>query len=99
MVYPDPWRCEPTEMGAVFTGEKGTFMAVEVQDLGTKVAAGDLPALREGFLAGLRATPKAELLSVEDYDVGFLIGLEAHQRIGKARRWVRVLYKDTLQVR
>jgi hypothetical protein len=70
-----------------------------VQDLGTKVTARDLPALREGFLAGLRNTPDAQLISSQTYDVGFLV--RARRRTSgsaAARRWVRVLYRDNLQI-
>ena len=100
MVYPETWRVTPLDNdGAFFESDDGASLSVEVTDLGTTVTAADLPALREGFLRGLRGVPEAELLSVEGYDVGFLVGLEAHQRLGLGRRWVRVLYKDSLQVR
>ena len=100
MVYPEIWHVTALDNdGAFFESEDGASLSVEVTDLGTPVTAADLPALRAGFLRGLRGVPEAELLSVEGYDVGFLVGLEAHQRVGVGLRWVRVLYKDSLQVR
>jgi hypothetical protein len=108
MLYPDWWHeFDLTEAeGKLYSPsatDHSTCLMVEVRDLGTRVTARDLPTLREGFLAGLRRVPGSKIESHVDYDVGFLIGLEARQtyREGGARRkrWVRVLYKDTLQVR
>lgn len=80
-----------------------THLLIEARDLGTRVRASDLPDLRRGFLAGLRTVPGSRILRSSAYDVGLLIGLEAHQLYDlgelRPRRWVRLLYKDTVQVR
>jgi hypothetical protein len=80
-----------------------THLAIEARDLGTMVSASDLPDLRRGFLAGLRSLPGSRILRSSAYDAGLLIGVEAHQLydlgVQRPRRWVRLLYKDSIQVR
>jgi hypothetical protein len=80
-----------------------TGLAVEGRDLGTAVGARDLPALRRGFLAGLRQLPECRIASREAEVVGSLLTLEARHtfRDGDAvrQRWVRLLYQDRIQVR
>jgi hypothetical protein len=80
-----------------------TSFSVESRDLGTAVAAEDLPTLRRGFLAGLRKLPGSAVEHQEDYAIGALVGLEARHafRDGRVRRrrWVRLLYQGTIQVR
>jgi hypothetical protein len=108
MLYPDAWYVfDLTEVeGKLFAPsptDLATCLSVEVRDIGTPVTARDLPTLREGFLSGLGQVPGSRLTDRKEYDVGFLIGLEARQtfRDGRARRkrWIRLLYRDTLQVR
>jgi len=106
LLYPESWHAFDLPDGKLFSPspvDPVTFLSVEVKDLGTRVKAADLPDLREGFLTGLRAVAGSEIESHQDYDVGFLIGLEARQtyreRRTRRKRWIRLLYKDTLQVR
>ena len=110
LVYPETWHRFDLQVeggrGVLFSEDPedlSTHLSVEVRDLGTKVRARDLPTLRDGFRAGLRGVAGSRLSRVKDYDVGFLIGLEAHQLFdedgARRKRWVRLLYKDELQVR
>jgi hypothetical protein len=109
-LYPDGWY--QTELlsegghGRIFSplpGDTLTSLSVEARDLGTPVTTDDLPALRQGLLAGLHALPGAVVASHEDYAIGETIGLEAHHtyRAGGAvrRRWTRLLYQQRLQLR
>lgn len=77
--------------------------SAEGRDLGTAVNADDLSALEAGFLAGLRRLPRSAVESSEAESIGRLITMEARHtfRAGKVtrKRWVRLLYQDSLQVR
>jgi hypothetical protein len=108
--YPEGWHQLELEteggQGVIFApspDDVATSFSAESRDLGTAVTADDLPTLRRGFLAGLRRLPSAVIESSEDYTVGELLGLEARHafRDGPARRkrWSRLLYQGTLQVR
>lgn len=80
-----------------------TGFSAEGRDLGVRVTADDLPALRAGFLSGLRKLPCSEIESQEGEAIGRLITMEARHtyRDGKVirKRWVRLLYQDSTQVR
>jgi hypothetical protein len=80
-----------------------TSFSAEARDLGATVTSDDLPALRRGFLAGLRTMPGSRVEHQEHYVIGGLIGLEARHRYREEgqqrRRWVRLLYQETIQVR
>lgn len=80
-----------------------TGLAVDGRDLGTEVEAKDLPAVRRGFLRGLRELPACRIESREAEAIGRLITLEARHtfRDGEAvrKRWVRLLYQGRIQVR
>lgn len=80
-----------------------TSFSAEGRDLGTTVTPGDLPALREGFLRGLRRMPGSVLETWEAEAVGNLVTMEArHTFIDGAatrKRWVRLLYQGSVQVR
>ena len=95
-------------------GENGVFYApslddpltgfsAEARDLGTMVTSDDLPALRVGFLSGLRKLTGSKIESQEAEAIGSLITMEARQtyRDGAVtrKRWVRLLYQGTTQVR
>jgi hypothetical protein len=108
MVYPDGWH--PFELqgieGRLFSerpDDTGTCVAIEITELPTPVTAEDLPALRQGFLKGLRRAPGSRILSKQDYDVGWAVGLEAIQLFDEGderrKRWVRVLYRGNYQYR
>lgn len=83
--------------------DAATSFSAEGRDLGLSVAAEDLPALRTGFLRGLRALPESVLESSEAESIGSLITLEARhtfrQDDSTRKRWVRLLYHGTTQVR
>jgi hypothetical protein len=109
-LYPEGWHrfelASDGGQGVIFApspDDVATSFSAEARDLGTPVVAADLPALRRGFLAGLRRLPGSSVEHREDYAAGELIGLEArhHFREGAARRtrWVRLLYQGMTQVR
>jgi hypothetical protein len=83
--------------------ESLTGLAIQACDLHTVVRPSDMPALRRGFLAGLRQLPESRIESRAAEAVGSLITLEARHtfRDGDAvqKRWVRLLYQDCVQVR
>jgi len=92
--------------GVMFTPdpeERLTALSVEVRDLATEVTAEDLPDLDKAFLKGLRSVPGSKLEQHEVFQSIFHIGVEAQQSFDEAgqrrRRWIRVLYKGTLQAR
>jgi hypothetical protein len=108
MVYPDPWhayelRDAEGRMFAERPDDFGTCLMVEITELPTEVTAEDLPALREGFVKGLRSAPGSRILKRSDYDVGFAVGMEAIQLFDEGgerrKRWVRVLYRGNHQFR
>ena len=109
-VYPEYWQRFDLVVdgghGALFAedpDDRSTCLSVESRDIETSVTAADLPTLREGFIGGLRKIPGIRILRRTDYDVGFLIGLEAQFDFDedglRRRRWVRVLYQGTVQAR
>jgi len=110
MPRPDTWFQRNLDVeggqGVIFTpdpDEVMTAISVEVRDLGTEVTAEDLPDLEKGFLKGLRSAPGAKLDQHEVFQSPYHIGVEAQQSFDAAgqrrRRWIRVLYKGTLQAR
>jgi hypothetical protein len=82
-----------------------TGFAAEGQDLGMRVRAKDLGALKDGFLNGLRSMDRSIVESREAEAIGEdrLITMEARHtyREGEAirKRWVRLLYSGRTQVR
>ncbi len=110
MPRPDVWFERNLDVeggqGVIFTPdpeELMTAISVEVRDLGTQVRAEDLPDLENGFLKGLRSVPGSEIEQHEVFESAYHIGLEAQQSFDtsgqRRRRWIRVLYKGTLQAR
>jgi hypothetical protein len=108
LLLPDGWRRVdlPDGGGTLYTPDPDdptTGLEVGGRDLGTEVGAQDLPALRRGFLHGLRQLPGARLEDTEDTAIGALLTLEARltYRDGEAtrKRWVRLLYQGRVQVR
>jgi hypothetical protein len=83
--------------------ELTTAISVEVRDLATEVTPADLPGLEKAFLKGLRSVAGSTLEQHEAFESPYHIGLEAQQSFNDAgqrrRRWIRVLYKGTLQAR
>jgi hypothetical protein len=83
--------------------EAFTSFSAEGRDLGVEVVAGDLADLRRGFLRGLRQLSGARVKLLDATAIGRLVTLEAHQtyRDGDRvrKRWVRLLYQGTVQVR
>jgi hypothetical protein len=110
MPRPDVWFERDLDVeggqGVIFTPdpeEVMTAISVEVRDLGTEVTAEDLPDLEKGFLKGLRSVPGSKLEQHAAFQSLYHIGVEARQTFVAAgqrrRRWIRVLYKGTLQAR
>jgi hypothetical protein len=109
-LYPDGWhRLELASEGgqgiilAPAPDAVATSFSAEAHDLGTAITGDDFPALRRGFLAGLRKMPGSVIEHRDEYVVGDLVGLEARHRFSEdgltRRRWVRLLYQATAQVR
>jgi hypothetical protein len=110
MPRPDVWFERSLDVeggqGVIFTPdpeERTTAISVEVCDLGTEVTAQDLPDLEEAFLTGLRAVPGSNVERHAAFESPYHIGVEAQQSFDadgqRRRRWMRVLYKGTLQAR
>lgn len=109
-LYPDGWHTFDleTEGGqgiivAPSPGDTANSFSVEGRDLGMILTAEDLPTIREGFMAGLNNLPDARVEMRDDFAIGDLLGVEAvlTYREGEAtrKRWVRLLYRGTTQVR
>lgn len=109
-LIPDGWV--PRELstegsGGVFYSpsldEPFTGFAADGRNLEVTVTAADLEDLHAGFLSGLRRLPRSVIESQEAEAIGDLITLEARHtyREGKEtrKRWVRLLYRGTTQVR
>jgi hypothetical protein len=108
VLIPDGWHTLAAEgsPGVVYAPDADdslTGLAIEARDLGTEVQADDLPALRRGFLRGLRELPGCRMQSCEAEAIGRLVTLEARHtfRDGDAvrKRWVRLLYQGRTQIR
>ena len=108
LLLPDGWqRADVPETGGALyrpdPDDPTTGLEVVGQDLGTEVQARDLPAIRRGFLAGLRQLPGCRIEQQEDAAIGSLLTLEARltYRDGEAtrKRWVRLLYQGQTQIR
>ena len=110
MPRPDVWFERSLDVaggqGVIFTPdaeERATAISVEVRDLATEVTPEDLPHLAKAFLEGLRSVPGSQIEMHEAFQSPYHIGLEALQSFDtdgqRRRRWIRVLYKGTLQAR
>lgn len=109
-LYPDGWHTFEleTEVGqgiivAPSPGDTTNSFSAEARDLGMTLTAEDLPTIREGFMAGLRDLPDAQVETRDDFAIGDLLGVEAvlTYREGDMtrKRWVRLLYQGTIQAR
>jgi hypothetical protein len=109
-LYPDGWHQLELETeggtGLIVTpmpDDTANSFSVEARDLGMTPTAEDLPTLREGFAAGLRNLPGAVVEMRDDFAIGTLLGVEAvlTYREGETtrKRWVRLLYQGSTQVR
>jgi hypothetical protein len=80
-----------------------TGISAEGWDLGVEVTAADLPDLQAGFLSGIRKLNRSRLESHEGEAIGQLLTMEARHTYRDGphtrKRWVRVLYQGTVQVR
>lgn len=110
MPRPDVWFERDLDVeggqGVMFTPDPEevlTAISVEVRDLATEITAEDLPDLEKAFLKGLRSVAGSKLEQRDVFQSPYHIGLEAQQSFDAAgkrrRRWIRVLYKGTLQAR
>ena len=110
LLYPEGWHRHELEsdggQGVILAPSPdsiATSFSVEARDLGLEVTGEDLPALREGVLDGLRRLPELAIERQEDFVVDALTGLEVWHtfREGGAvrKRWLRLLYQGSLQVR
>ncbi|HEY3083033.1 MAG TPA: hypothetical protein VGM69_24345 [Chloroflexota bacterium] len=109
-LVPEGWHYLEMESehgrGAIYAPdpeEVATSFSVEGRDLGVEVKPEDLKTLRQGFVLGLRELPGSVVEGVEAETVGKLITMEARHtfREGRAKRkrWVRLLYQGSVQVR
>jgi hypothetical protein len=108
LLLPDGWQRHDLADtgGTLYTPDQDdptTGLELHGQDLGTEVQARDLPAIRRGFLRGLRQLTGCQIEQQEDTAIGGLLTLEARltyrDRDGTRKRWVRLLYQGTMQVR
>ena len=108
LLLPDGWhRVDlPESGGSLYTPDPDdptTGLEIGGQDLGTEVHARDLPAIRRGFVSGLRQLDGCQIEQQEDTAIGALLTLEARltYRDGDAtrKRWVRLLYQGRTQIR
>ena len=97
---------ETTASGIMFAPDPAdplTSFSVEGEDLGLAVTAEDLPSLKRGFLAGLRKLPRSMIESSEAEAIGAVLTMEARHTFRQdavtRKRWVRLIYRDTVQVR
>jgi hypothetical protein len=109
-LVPTGW-CRQELLGAEGNGvfytptpdETFTGFSADGRDLGVEVNAADLPILKAGFVKGLRKLPGSRVTKVEADAIGRLVTMEAQQtyREGEQtrKRWVRLLYQGTVQVR
>jgi len=109
----DGWHrleMEHAEHGVIYAPDPAiasTSFSAEARDLGTDVGADDLPALREGMLRGIGHLPGSRLEWSEAEAIGRLLTLEARHTYGdpaqprgsRSKRWVRLLYQGSTQVR
>jgi len=109
-LVPDGWHYHELESehghGAIYAPDPedvANSLSVEGRDLGVEVKPQDLKTLRQGFALGLRQLPGSVVERIEAETVGNLVTMEARHtfRDGRARRkrWVRLLYRGTVQVR
>lgn len=109
-LYPEGWQILELETDggrgvivAPSPDDTASSFSVEARDLGMTPTAADLPALREGFAAGLRSLPDAVIEMRDDFAIGALLGIEAilTYREGETtrKRWVRLLYQGSTQAR
>lgn len=110
MPRPDLWFERTLDVdggqGVIFTPDAEELMtgiSVEVHDLGTDITAADLPDLDVAFLKGLRSVPGSKLEHHDVFHSVHHMGVEAQQSFEadgqRRRRWIRVLYRRTLQAR
>jgi hypothetical protein len=107
--YPTEWvRFDMEEQyGFIYSpsGDPRTGFHVSVQDLSdvleTRVTEEDLPALREGILAGLETLPDCEILAEKELAKGFALGFEFTLTFTlegeTAKRTLKLLYNDRQQ--
>lgn len=108
LLLPDGWHRTdlPDDGGTLYRpdlDDPTTGLEVSGQQLGTEVTAKDLPAVRKGFMAGLRQLPGCKIEDQEDTAIGGMLTLEArltYRQDGATRkRWVRLLYQGQTQIR
>jgi hypothetical protein len=108
LLLPDGWqRIDlPEDGGTLYRpdlDDPTTGLEVNGVDLGAEVGSSDLPAIRRGFLAGLRQLPGCRIEQQEDTAIGGLLTLEAQltyrQDEATRKRWVRLLYQGRTQIR
>lgn len=108
LLLPDGWQREdlPADGGTLYrpdVADPTTGLEISGSDLGTEVSGRDLPALRRGFLAGLRQLQDCRIEQQEDTAIGGLVSLEARltyrQDAAIRKRWVRLLYQGRTQIR
>jgi hypothetical protein len=86
-------------------GDPRTGFYISVRDLseelGSSVTEADLPALREGLMAGLKKLPDCEILYEKEIAKGYAIGFEVMLTFTldgeTCKRLMRLLYNDRQQ--
>ena len=90
--------------GVILSPEEGeplNSFSVQPRDLGMEVTREDLPALTEGFVAGLQSLPECKIESQEESVVGSLLFFDARFTFKDGdttrKRWVRLIYRGSMQ--
>src|SRR5215212_11005071 len=108
LLLPDGWQRTdlPDDGGTLYRPDPEdptTGLEVHGRNVGTDVQARDLPAIRRGFLTGLRQLTACQVEQEEAEAIGQLLTLEARvtyrQDETTRKRWVRLLYQGRTQIR
>lgn len=108
LLLPDGWQRTdlPDDGGTLYRPDPEdptTGLEVHGRNVGTDVQARDLPAIRRGFLTGLRQLTACQVEQQEAEAIGELLTLEARMTYRQdettRKRWVRLLYQGRTQIR
>ncbi|MCK6579347.1 MAG: hypothetical protein L6Q98_14745 [Anaerolineae bacterium] len=105
---PIDWQCidrPDGKQGVIYLPDgrdEHTYLAVQVDDLGTQVTSEDMPDLVAGLLEGIGQRTESLVDSHTSAATGSLVQMEAKYTFlegsERRRRWVRVLYHETRQI-
>ncbi|HET6319240.1 MAG TPA: hypothetical protein VFG86_22520 [Chloroflexota bacterium] len=109
VLVPDGWQrldLQGSASGVFYAPDASdllTGLAIDAEELPTRVRAKDLATLRSGLLDGLRRLHGFQLEHIEAESISDLLTLEARLtfRDGASarKRWVRLMYQGRTQIR